>query len=252
MRELKGSQIKLFEPPLGLAYLEYHENTSKNNPGGLRHRKIETKVVTHYQNTNPQRYFIRLYKLYLSKCPDNVDIFFLKPLVKPKDNQWYTRQAVGHNVLGGTVKRLCEKANIPGRRTNHSLRASAATRLFHANVPEQMIMQVAGHRSTDGVRSYKQVARDQFKQVSQVLQASNHEADRVMVPHNQPIPSQEMVHEMESIQQETGLEKTDSKKMLQVTTKEAPVLAPPASSSSNGPQQIVLHDCNNINFNFQH
>ena len=35
-----SDQIKLFEPPGSPAYLLYTEDASKNNPGGLKHRKI--------------------------------------------------------------------------------------------------------------------------------------------------------------------------------------------------------------------
>jgi len=42
--------------------------------------------------------------------------------------------------------------------TNHSLRTSAATRLYDAGVDEQLIMLQTGHRSTAGVRSYKRTS----------------------------------------------------------------------------------------------
>ena len=41
---------------------------------------------------------------------------------------WYTSNPVGHNKLGETVWRLCKEAGIQGRFTNHSLRATTATR----------------------------------------------------------------------------------------------------------------------------
>lgn len=260
-----------------MAYLEYHENTSKNNPGGLKHRKVNSKVVTHYQNTaNPSRCFVRLYKLYLSKCPDNVNMFFLKPLSKPKENQWYTRQSVGHNILATSVKTLCEKANLSGKRTNHSLRASAATRLFHGNVSEQMIMEVTGHRSTDGVRCYKQVARDQFKEVSAVLQSSKIPAaePEALDHNNKSVPSKEKVVSKEVPPPVSSSENipppvpSHDKVPSPVPSRDnvpSPVLSrdnvpspvpscdnvpSPVPSRDNVPQQIVLHDCSNINFNF--
>jgi len=39
--------------------------------------------------------------------------------------------------------------------TNHSLRATATTRLFENNVDEQLIMQCTSHSTTSGVHSYK-------------------------------------------------------------------------------------------------
>lgn len=45
------------------------------------------------------------------------------------------------------MKRLCAAGGITGRKTNHSLRATAATRMFQKNVDEQLIMKVTGHQS---------------------------------------------------------------------------------------------------------
>ena len=48
---------------------------------------------------------------------------------------------------------MCQNAGIMGHKTNHSLRATCATRLFEHNVDEQLIM-----NRTAGVRSYKRVS----------------------------------------------------------------------------------------------
>lgn len=83
---LTQDQIKLHEPSNG-AYLEYHENSSKNNPGGFKQRKLQPKAVANYANTsNPSYCFVRIYSLYMSKCPDEVsgNCFFLKP---PKEDR---------------------------------------------------------------------------------------------------------------------------------------------------------------------
>ena len=223
LRNLTRQQIKLIESPEG-SYLEYQENVSKNNPGGLKHRNITPKTVTHYENTsNPSRCFIRLYKLYMSKCPENPvgDAFFLRPLPRQRINQWYSCQPIGHNTLGSTVKRLCDKAGIGGNRTNHSLRASAATRLFHGNVPEQLIMEVTGHKSTDGVRTYKKVVRDQFRDVSNVLQGSS---------KNSIVLDEDVKKEAESDEHTTTSDLVTPKK---------------------GPSpHVTLNGCTNITFNF--
>ena len=55
---------------------------------------------------------------------------FLQSKKNFTDKQWYNNYVVGHNPLGTTVKRLCSAAGITGRKTKHSLHATAATRLF--------------------------------------------------------------------------------------------------------------------------
>ena len=71
--------------------------------------------------------FCTLYKLYNSLCPFNrpTDVFYLKPLKKPKEGCWYSSVALGHNTLRITVGRLCKKAGIHGVKTDHSLRTTS-------------------------------------------------------------------------------------------------------------------------------
>ena len=67
---------------------------------------------------------------------------------------------------------LRTKAGIKGFKTNHSLRATAASRLYHHGIDEQLKMERTGHKSLDGVRSYKRTSEDQQAAVSSTLQKS--------------------------------------------------------------------------------
>ena len=141
------SQIQLVEPPVGTPYLVYTEHVSKTNQGGLQHRKKAPKQVIHHMNVdNPERCLGRLYKLYNSKCrvdrPESA--FYIRPLVNPI---WYQNVPIGHNLLCKTIPRLFKDAEIQGHYTNHSLRATSATRLFNAGVDEQLIMSRTSHSS---------------------------------------------------------------------------------------------------------
>lgn len=94
----------------------------------------------------------------------------MRPLQKPEDDCWYSNQPVGHNKLETTISRMCKNAGILGYRTNHSLRATAATRLHQSGcVGEQEIMQRTGHRSSEAIRSYKRTSNEQLEQVSDIL-----------------------------------------------------------------------------------
>ncbi|CAC5399341.1 unnamed protein product [Mytilus coruscus] len=70
--------------------------------------------------------------------------------------------------LCGTVKRLCTSIGLIGKRTNHSLRASAATRLYNAGIEEQRVAETTGHRSK-AVRVYKRTSADQQIEASNIL-----------------------------------------------------------------------------------
>ncbi len=46
------------------------------------------------------------------------------------------------------------EAQIDGRKTNHSLRATGASELFQAGVPEKIIKERTGHHSLEALRTY--------------------------------------------------------------------------------------------------
>ena len=157
-------------------HLLYVEDVSKNNCGGLKMRKVQPKHVIQHENLEkPDRCIVRVFEEYSRRCPPNRpdSSFYLKPLVKPKGDIWYAAVPVGHNTLDKTVARMCSAAGIIGFKTNHSLRVTLATRLFKEGVDEQLIMAKTGHRSTDGVRSYKRVSKEQMELISNVVQGSS-------------------------------------------------------------------------------
>lgn len=186
------SQIELIEQPGHRAFLRYTEDISKNNPGGLKGRKNKPKVVIQHENERePNRCFVRLYKLYQSKCPPNrpKHAFYLQPLKKPTADCWYSSCPIGHCTLSGTVAKMCKAADIPGFKTNHSLRATTATRLYQAGVDEQLIMERTGHHSIDGVRNYKRTNAEQQENLSDILSLSKRPA---LVPAPVALPPQQV------------------------------------------------------------
>ena len=88
---------------------------------------------------------------------------------KPREDCWYTKSPIGNNTLARTLTNLFRDAGIEGHFTNHSLRATAATRMFDAGVDEQLIMSRTGHSSTVGVRSYKRITSSLKEKTSNVL-----------------------------------------------------------------------------------
>ena len=48
---------------------------------------------------------------------------------------------------------ISERAKLAVRYTNHSLRATAATRMFASGIPEKVVGEVTGHRSLKALRT---------------------------------------------------------------------------------------------------
>ena len=106
------------------------------------------------------------------------------------------------------MARLCQKAQILGFRTNHSLRAIAASRLIHASIDEQLIMERTGHRSIEGVRSYKRTSDDQREVLFDILNSGSKELKLSVIPQS---PSN-------SLGQRSLTESDDRHKQLQPMT----------------------------------
>ena len=54
--------------------------------------------------------------------------------------------------------------------------STVATRLYQAGVDEQLIMEKTGHRSLEGLRSYKRTNMEQQKNLSDILSATKRPA----------------------------------------------------------------------------
>lgn len=58
------SQISVMKERNGLKYLEYKENVSKTNRGGLQHRNVKPRAYMNLRT--PERYPVLMYEKYLS------------------------------------------------------------------------------------------------------------------------------------------------------------------------------------------
>lgn len=71
------------------------------------------------------------------------DLFYVRPMEKVnkkattyEHSVWYYSIPIGCNKLSQMVSEMCKLRNISGHNTNHSLRATGATELYEAEVPE--------------------------------------------------------------------------------------------------------------------
>ncbi len=142
------------------------DDRSKTNQGGLKGRKCQPKVVHVPTNPNFNRDLVHLFEKYCSLLPKNskCSALYRYPLAVRSltPSTWYTDIPLGVNALKKIVSNLTEKAGLVGKFSNHSLCASAATRMYEQGIDEQTIKHITGHKS-DAVQSYKHVNRDMLK-----------------------------------------------------------------------------------------
>ena len=156
----KISQIVRNNSPEGKLCYTYTENCSKNRASGFNQFSVPNKVVHQYQDFEAgQRCHVTVLDKFLSKLPPNArdkDIFYLRPVARK-------------NPLSRMMTTMCKAAEIPGNKTNHSLRAYAASELFNAGILEKVIQAPTGHRSLDGLRKYENISGKQKEDACKVF-----------------------------------------------------------------------------------
>ncbi|XP_067658318.1 transcriptional regulator QRICH1-like [Haliotis asinina] len=168
-RTLTVEQLEIGENDQG-EFIRYHEKVSKCNQRGLKDYHVAPKSVTAYASDVSHRCIVQLYRKYLGLRPiDAPTVLYLRPLSKPRPDRWYSVSPVGEHTLSKTVSRLCAAAGFSGFYTNHSLRATSATRLFRSGVDEQLIAKTTGHRS-NAIRNYKRICTEQEATLSRIVQ----------------------------------------------------------------------------------
>lgn len=68
-----------------------------------------------------------------------VAALYLRTRKKPTEDKWYSDVRIGINTSSKVVRKLCDKAEFEGFYNNNSLRATAAIRMYNADIPEQLI-----------------------------------------------------------------------------------------------------------------
>jgi hypothetical protein len=153
----------------------------KNRSGGIADFRVPNKVVTIQVNRlTPERCHVRILDEYIARAPKTAqlsDAFYLQCMPSIDcgipDAPWYKKQRLGVNKLQGMVKNMCLQAGISGHKTNHSLRASCATQMYEANVPEKIIKDCTGHRSLEALRKYERPSKEQLLASGDVLDSTH-------------------------------------------------------------------------------
>uniref|UniRef100_A0A8C1KYM6 Si:ch211-126i22.5 n=1 Tax=Cyprinus carpio TaxID=7962 RepID=A0A8C1KYM6_CYPCA len=128
---LKWGDVHLLTTETGLECLEwtYQDFTDPN----ARNRRSTTEYRIYATPHAPQTCPVQDYKEYAQRRPqamlfeDAPFYLSIKPVVNLAALHWYNCQALGKNKLAKMVKTMCEKGNIPGRKTNFSVYQSCSS-----------------------------------------------------------------------------------------------------------------------------
>lgn len=82
---------------------------------------------------------------------------------------WYKNQPLGEDTLRSIVRDMAERANLPGRKTNHSARKTTCTKLLHAGIAPTTIQQLTGQRKVQSINNYAIASVEMQKTMSDIL-----------------------------------------------------------------------------------
>ena len=203
-RDLKLSQLQRTA-----GKYTYYENVSKNHNGSFAQLHVQSKVVPLYENPDlGDRCPVFILDKYISRLPAKAkadDIFYARPLDRipmETDTPWYSAVPIGKNMLQNMVKSMCTEAKIQDSKTNHSLRATAATQMFQNGVPEKVIQARTGHVSVEGLRAYERLSEHQHKAACNLLSSNNQQNSLVPYITSPPVNNTQVVdHRKQLVQQ---------------------------------------------------
>ena len=155
LRNLTKKSFRVKKDEFGSEYIERaHDEISKNFQGE-NSKEHEKCGVMHRQFGDP-KCPVHSFKLYLSKLAGNSDVLFTYPKNKwvSSDGTWYTAKPMGHNAISKWMTKLSKAAGLSQIYSNHCLRATVATRLSRAGVPDREIINVTGHKNEQSLKHY--------------------------------------------------------------------------------------------------
>uniref|UniRef100_A0A4W3I145 KIAA1958 n=1 Tax=Callorhinchus milii TaxID=7868 RepID=A0A4W3I145_CALMI len=128
---LKWGDIRLHVTETALEYLEWGIPDLSDLQGKSRRAGTECRIYA--TPHSPQTCPVQDYKEYAQRRPpamryeDAPFYLSIKPVCNLAALYWYNSQSLGKNKLSKMVKTMCEKGNIPGRKTNFSVYQSCSS-----------------------------------------------------------------------------------------------------------------------------
>ena len=127
---------------------------------------------TYIDHENPDSRVVTASENYIvTPVRDRTTSFYAyrRPLQLSGKAVWFSRQAVGRQKQAGLVQRICQKEGFGGKRTNQSLRVTAAARILMKHCQTILI----------AVRKCKRPKDSLHKEVSSIVQCQNNAVDNI-------------------------------------------------------------------------
>ena len=176
-RRLKWEDIVLSnDPEIGCELLLWKaERGSKTRHGDGQHQKAFYPTA---QATENDRCPVQLYRSFAEhrplemKQPNSPFFLAINHCRQPSSQIWYSKAALGKHEFGKFLSKAAKAAKLPGNITNHSVRKTCISRLMDADMPENFVAQLSGHKNLKSLDSYKSASTAHQRKMSLVLSRS--------------------------------------------------------------------------------
>ena len=176
-RRLKWGDIVLSnDPETGCELLLWKaERGSRTRHGDGQHQRAFYPTA---QATENERCPVQLYKALAEhrplemKQPDSPFFLAINHRRQPSSQIWYLKAALGKNEIEKFLSKAAIAARLPGNITNHSVRKTCISRLMDADIPENFVAQLSGHKNVKSFDSYKSAWTAHQRKMPLVLRRS--------------------------------------------------------------------------------
>jgi len=126
------------------------ERGSKTRLGDGTHQRTFNPTA---QATNNERCPVKLFKKFSAHRPEKTrhpgSPFFLaiNHKRKPESQIWYCNSPLGKNAIGKFFVNAAKATGLHGNISNHSVRKTCISRLMDADLPENYVAQLSGHKN---------------------------------------------------------------------------------------------------------
>ncbi|CAB3979080.1 zinc finger MYM-type 2-like [Paramuricea clavata] len=127
------------------------------------------------QATHNERCPVQLYRAFSQHRPDEMkqldSSFFLaiNHRRQPGSQIWYNKAPLGKNENGKFLLKAAKAAKLSGNITNPSVRKTCISRLMDADIPENYVAQLSGHKNLKSLDSYKSASTAHQRKMSFVF-----------------------------------------------------------------------------------
>lgn len=183
-RAMRFGDIQIKKDSTGQEYMTLIERNSKTRDGSVPNDSRETQQKIFCScSTNSDRCVVELWKAFISRRPTDCcspeDPLYLQAksddqISRSHTDIWFKHLPLGANSLGKFLPKACNLAGIEPR-GNHGVRATTVQRLRKADIPDDQIIQITGHKSVRTLAVYdtNQLSNDVHQKCQGVLQKSH-------------------------------------------------------------------------------